>query len=299
VVRLQEDSLEARTTPIVEVDVAPREAPLATRNVLLGEVEFSVSVGPLRVTESVVGYRDTLRGQSMNCALDEPLSCILETVGLWIDVPVALEPDVPAVHAVEHALVNALPLGLLCDRRDIGASSVEQRVYVYDFAEGGIGLSEKAFHVLERLLSSAAELLRGCPCSEGCPSCMHLPGCPRGNGALDKVGGLALLEGRGVGGARAVSRVSTSGVQRGAGDGDGRRRRLRSIADDDLRERYGHSPKWLEVGGLAQSPTDGLVVVWSIGRGMAEVQPLSGGENHWVRIKDLSPPTSTRFREGR
>jgi DEAD/DEAH box helicase domain-containing protein len=208
---------------------------------------------------------------------------------------------------VEHALVNALPLGLLCDRRDVGSSSDECRLYVYDFAEGGTGLAEKAYHVLERLLAEAATLLRECPCGEGCPSCMQLPGCPRANAGLDKVGGLALLEGRSVRGARAVAR--TSAAMAGASDTDrprsdaadgsdseganrrgaGTRRRLRSIADDDRRERYGLSPKWLEVGGLAQSAKEGLVVVWSLGRGTAEVQPLNGGENHWVSITELSP----------
>ena len=61
----------------------------------------------------------------------------------------------------------------------------------------------------------------------------------------------------------------------------------------DLRERYGARPKWLEVGGLAQAAHDGLVVVWSIGRGVAEVQPLTGGEAHWVKITELSPPRAT------
>ena len=70
----------------------------------------------------------------------------------------------------------------------------------------------------------------------------------------------------------------------------GRRRRLRAIADEDLRERYGAGPKWLEVGALAQSAADGLVLVWSIGRGMAEVQSLTGGEPHWIKISELSPP---------
>jgi hypothetical protein len=126
-----------------------------------------------------------------------------------------------------------------------------------------------------------------------------LPGCPRGNSGLDKVGGLALLEGRSVGRARVASRVlrsssetdSRGGAERvSPADGPVRRKRLRAIADDDLRERYGASPRWLEVGGLAQSATDGLVVVWSIGRGVAEVQPLTGGEAHWVRLSQLSPP---------
>jgi hypothetical protein len=54
----------------------------------------------------------------------------------------------------------------------------------------------------------------------------------------------------------------------------------------------------LEVGGLAQSATDGLVMVWSVGRGTAEIQPLSGGENHWVSIKELSPPQAGWWNEG-
>jgi hypothetical protein len=123
---------------------------------------------------------------------------------------------------------------------------------------------------------------------------MHLPGCPKGNGSLDKIGGLALLEGRSVGGARAASRLlrAPSSSERSGVEArpPGRRRRLREIAEDDLRERYGGSPSWLEVGALAQSQTDGVVVVWSIGRGVAEVQSLTGGEPHWVRISQLSPP---------
>jgi hypothetical protein len=113
------------------------------------------------------------------------------------------------------------------------------------------------------------------------------------------VGGLALLEGRAVGGARAVSALSRDLSMHAPRtlSAAGRRRRLRSIADDDLRERYGLSPKWLEVGGLAQSAGDGLVVVRSIGRGMAEIQPLNGGENHWVRVKDLSPPAADWWRD--
>src|SRR5262249_13613349 len=146
------------------------------------------SVGLLQVRESVVGFRETYRGQSMTSQLEAPLSTVLDTVGLWVDLPPSLEPDTASLHAVEHAVVNALPLALLCDRRDTASTSEEQRLYVYDFAEGGIGLCEKAFHVFESLLQSAASLLRDCPCSEGCPSCLHVPGCPRANSALDKVG---------------------------------------------------------------------------------------------------------------
>ena len=223
------------------------------------------------------------------------MDSVLDTIGLWVDVPVQLEPDQASLHALEHGLVNALPLALLCDRRDLGSSSEERRLYLYDFAEGGIGLAEKAYHMLETLLERAAILLRDCPCTEGCPSCMQLPGCPQGNSSLDKVGGLALLEGRSVDGARAADRVlrAPAGRQLASGAPPARRRRLSAIADADLRERYGASPNWLEIGGMAYLESDGLVVVWSIGRGVAEVQSLGGGEPHWVRIGDLSPPRAT------
>jgi DEAD/DEAH box helicase domain-containing protein len=291
VVRLEPESVESRTSPIVDVQVAPRGEAVATREVLLGEARIVCTVGPLRVRESVVGYREAYRGQSITCQLDDPLESVLDTTGVWLDVPEALEPDEGSLHALEHALVNAFPLVLLCDRRDIGSNNEERRLFVYDFAEGGIGLAEKAYHVVETLLERAAALLRDCPCSEGCPSCMHVSGCPQGNSSLDKVGGLALLEGRGVGGARVANRL----LRREGGSGvddrpPARRRRLRAIADADLRERYGGGPTWLEVGALAQAANEGLVVVWAIGRGAAEVQSLTGGESHWVPLRDLSPP---------
>jgi ATP-dependent helicase YprA (DUF1998 family) len=223
------------------------------------------------------------------------MDSVLDTIGLWVDVPLALEPDQASLHALEHGLVNALPLALLCDRRDIGSSSEERRLYIYDFAEGGIGLAEKAYHVLETLLERAAVLLRDCPCTDGCPSCMQLPGCSQGNSSLDKVGGLALLEGRSVDSARAADRVlrAPPGRRLAADEPPARRRRLSAIADADLRERYGASPKWLATGGMAYLESGGLVVVWSIGRGVAEVQSLGGGEPHWVRISELSPPRTT------
>ena len=299
VVRLERDSVQSRTSPISEIEVMPRDVALASQSVQLGECTVEVTVGPLRVTETVVGYREVFKGQSMSSQLEQPLSTVLETVGLWLDVPDSLEPDTASLHAMEHALVNALPLGLLCDRRDIGSTSEERRLYVYDFTEGGIGLAEKAYVVLEQLLREALALLRDCPCSEGCPSCMQLPGCARANAALDKVGGVALLEGRAVGSARVAHAVlagagpsSDSDVDRSA-----RRGRLRRIADDDRRERYGLSPTWLEVGALAHSAIDGLVLVQALGRGTAEVRPLTGGDSHWVRIKDLTPPQADWWRK--
>jgi DEAD/DEAH box helicase domain-containing protein len=292
VVRLEPTSLDMRTDPLVEVAVAPRGEALASRAVGPAEGQVMVSLGPLSVRESVVGYRELRRGQSFSFALDQPLESVLETVGVWLDVPTDLDPDASAVHAFEHALVNALPLVLLCDRRDVGSSSEGQRVHIFDFAEGGIGLADKAFHLLETLLERAASLVRDCPCAEGCPNCLHLAGCADANRQLDKLAGLALLEGRSVSAARAAERLlhPAPSRPRPAATRADRRRRLRDIAEADLRARYDAPPVWLERGGLANLSGVGLVVVWSLGDLHAEVQPLTGGIVRTVPLSELSPP---------
>ncbi|HET6317952.1 MAG TPA: DEAD/DEAH box helicase [Chloroflexota bacterium] len=308
VVQLEPADQDARTDPLLELDVAPRGEPLASRDVPRGESRLPVTLTPLSVREHIVGYRERRQHQSLSFALNQPLESVLDTIGVSIDLPWSLAPDSSSVHAFEHALVNALPLALLCDRRDVGSSSEANRVYIYDFAEGGIGLADKAFHLLETLFERAAALVRDCPCSEGCPNCLHLSGCADANRNLDKVGGLALLLGRSVSAARAASEVLRgSARQRPARDRAERRRRLRDIADADVRARYaGYSasapsselptgqavvPDWLQPGVLASDPTFGLVVVWDVGLyGTAEVQPLSGGNVERVPVSGLSPP---------
>jgi DEAD/DEAH box helicase domain-containing protein len=300
VVRLTDAPAEERTSPLLEVEVAPRGEPLASRDLALMASPIRATAGPLVVRESVVGYREHHRGEALTHALDRPLVTTLETVGLWLDLPEGLEPDRPAVHAFEHALVHALPLVLLCDRRDLSSSNqpacgasgegeLAWRVYVYDLVEGGIGLAAKSFHLLEELLERARSLLRDCPCTEGCPNCVHLAGCAAANTELDKVGGLALLEGRSVGPARVASHLLRPSAGLVSGVGRERRQRLRDIAEADLRDRF-MRPAWLEVGGLARLPDIGVVVVWSIDGSHARVQPLQGGLPRSVPIAHLQQP---------
>jgi DEAD/DEAH box helicase domain-containing protein len=290
VVHLGEADAHVRTDPLVELEVAPRGEPVAQRQIALGSSSLAAALGPLTVRERVIGYREIRRRQSFTLALNEPLETVLETVGLWLDVPPELDPDPDAVHSLEHALVNAWPLALLCDRRDVSSTSAGPRVYVFDFAEGGIGLADKAFHLLETLFERATALVRDCPCAEGCPNCLHLAGCAEGNRHLDKSSGLALLEGRSALAARALQRLGEPSARpRPAATPEERRRRLRDIAEGDLRTRYVASPEWLQVGGLASVAHLGVVVVWDIADGSAEVQPLTGGEIQRVPIDALRP----------
>ena len=41
--------------------------------------------------------------------------------------------------------------------------------------------------------SDTAEMIRGCPCSDGCPSCVQSPKCGNLNDMLDKAGALTFL----------------------------------------------------------------------------------------------------------
>jgi DEAD/DEAH box helicase domain-containing protein len=57
----------------------------------------------------------------------------------------------------------------------IGANATEffePNLYLYDAYPGGIGFSEPLFRARELLIDKTRELIRACPCEEGCPSCV-------------------------------------------------------------------------------------------------------------------------------
>jgi DEAD/DEAH box helicase domain-containing protein len=130
-------------------------------------------------------------------------------VGLWLTIPETL-PDLVrerggdfmgAIHAAEHAMIALFPLLAICDRGDIGGISYTfhpqvgaPAIFIYDGHEGGAGLSARGFGDLEALLGRTADLLRGCPCEDGCPSCVQSPKCGNGNQPLDKEHAALVLE---------------------------------------------------------------------------------------------------------
>jgi DEAD/DEAH box helicase domain-containing protein len=106
-----------------------------------------------------------------------------------------------ALHAAEHALISLLPLWAMCDRWDIGGLSTNVHpqtgrptVFVYDGHPGGVGITERGFEQFEGWARDTAALIRGCPCHDGCPSCVQSPKCGNLNDMLDKHGALTFLE---------------------------------------------------------------------------------------------------------
>jgi DEAD/DEAH box helicase domain-containing protein len=165
--------------------------------------EFTAHTGRLKVTERILSYeKRRLPGQELLgvVALDLPPQ-IFETVGVWLEIPDAVKNAVyqaglhfmGGIHALEHALISMFPLFALADRHDIGGIADPAHpqvggaaVFIYDGYPGGVGLSGRAYEILEDLLKRTLELIADCPCEDGCPSCIHSPKCGSGNKPLDK-----------------------------------------------------------------------------------------------------------------
>ncbi len=67
----------------------------------------------------------------------------------------------------------------------------EPNLYLYDAYPGGIGFSAPLFRVHDILLRRTRELIVGCPCESGCPSCVGPAGEKR---EKTKEAALAILE---------------------------------------------------------------------------------------------------------
>jgi DEAD/DEAH box helicase domain-containing protein len=178
----------------VRIIRSTRHRELATTSAYLGRV---------RVRSQVIGYR-RLRQFSEEVLEDAPLEMPeteFETVALWWDLPEELPREVArrgldflgGIHATEHAAIGILPLFAMCDRWDIGGLSTPRhpdtdaaQIFIYDGFPGGVGIAEKGFELLPELWAATLEVIRGCPCADGCPSCVQSPKCGNNNHPLDK-----------------------------------------------------------------------------------------------------------------
>lgn len=170
----------------------------------------TLHLGVVRVTTTVVGYQ--VKESGSHTALESHLLDLppqeLTTTSIWYDWPpemieaagVKAHALPGALHAAEHAAIGILPLFTICDRWDVGGVSIAASphsdlptVFIYDGYPGGAGVAELAFGAADRHLAATADVLDGCVCTTGCPSCVQSPKCGNGNEPLDKWAALALL----------------------------------------------------------------------------------------------------------
>src|SRR5436853_2832696 len=132
----------------------------------------------------------------------------MHTTSFWLTLgqrllaglPFSLSERQSGIFGLLYALGSMATLLLMCDRRDIGtavgerppsaASEInwedfavpgntteakeffEPNLYIYDAYPGGIGISEPLYRACDALLNRTLELIRACPCDNGCPSCV-------------------------------------------------------------------------------------------------------------------------------
>jgi DEAD/DEAH box helicase domain-containing protein len=173
--------------------------------------------GALAVSEKVYLFKKIRFGTRESVGfgpVDVPVQT-LETEGCWITPPaeaiheVLSHGRVPAegLWGIANVLSDVITLHAMCDVMDIGTaqdsrSTGAAAVFIYDKYPGGLGFAQKVFGLVEDLMQGACDLITGCPCEAGCPSCVGAPVVPQagddaevsGRGRIpDKEAALVLL----------------------------------------------------------------------------------------------------------
>ena len=172
-------------------------------------INYPLTFGEVKVTEIYHSYRKKTYDEVLEILpLDlPPLEFV--TKSIWIDIPPSLVLQIKSdqrdfaggIHALEHASIALTPLYAMCDRWDIGGTSYpsypedeQAKIFIHDSFPGGIGITEQLFSKWESLLVNVLQLIKECPCSDGCPSCIQSPKCGNENYPLDKEVAIFLLE---------------------------------------------------------------------------------------------------------
>jgi DEAD/DEAH box helicase domain-containing protein len=167
------------------------------------------SHGEVHVVSRVVGFKKIKFYTNENVGsgeLDLPEQQ-MHTSSYWLTIPSAVMASLPysgddrrdGVIGLAFAMRHVAQLLLMCDRHDIGVSidggsldkstrtggrggvpealQAEPNIFIYDSYPGGIGFSRPLFDMHAELLARTRELITGCPCESGCPSCVG----PEGN----------------------------------------------------------------------------------------------------------------------
>jgi DEAD/DEAH box helicase domain-containing protein len=165
--------------------------------------------GEVHVVSRVVGFKKIKFYTNENVGsgeLDLPEQQ-MHTSSYWLTIPPTVMQELPfgnddkrdGVLGLAFAMRNIAQLLLMCDGHDIGISvdggaierqirtggtgstpaeiAAEPHIFVYDNYPGGIGFSRPLYEMHLSLLQRSRELIDGCPCASGCPSCVG----PEGN----------------------------------------------------------------------------------------------------------------------
>ncbi|XP_059453824.1 uncharacterized protein LOC132184275 isoform X1 [Corylus avellana] len=132
---------------------------------------------------------------------------------VWIPVPQSIKAAVNkqnfdfrgGLHAASHALLNVVPLHIICNSSDLAPECPNphdrryypERILLYDQHPGGLGVSVQVQPLFTELLTAALELLTSCYClgDAGCPNCVQSFACHEYNEVLHKDAAIIILKG--------------------------------------------------------------------------------------------------------
>jgi DEAD/DEAH box helicase domain-containing protein len=208
-IHVEETKAEYYTKSLVNSEIFIKEK--YTEKTLPSCKDVKVGLGAVEVVEKVTGYKK-IRYFSEIILGEHPLEMpklSLETVALWIELPDRFTDLVEnhnldfagGIHAIEHAMIAMYPLRLLADRNDVGGVSTPNHndlqgncgIFVYDGHHGGVGYAERGYEIITDILEVTLKAIEGCPCSDGCPSCIQSPKCGNHNNPLDKHAAIMIL----------------------------------------------------------------------------------------------------------
>jgi DEAD/DEAH box helicase domain-containing protein len=167
--------------------------------------------GDVLVRSQVVGFKKIkfFTNENIGAGKLELPENEMHTTAFWItlerkllaELPYALSDRQNGILGLLYAMASMATWLLMCDGRDLGTAAGERpaspgvetewqefsatlgdpaqmkeffepNLYLYDAYPGGIGFSEPLFRVHDILLRRTRELILGCPCEQGCPSCV-------------------------------------------------------------------------------------------------------------------------------
>ncbi len=186
--------------------------------------------GDVLVRSQVVGFKKIkfFTNENIGAGKLELPENEMHTTAYWVTLERPLATSLPfttserqnGMFGLLYALESVATLLLMCDRRDLGTAIGERppspgmaadweeasdgsgglsemkeyfepNLYLYDAYPGGIGFSEPLYRAHDLLVRRTRELIAGCSCEKGCPSCVG----PAGEkSARAKEAALAILE---------------------------------------------------------------------------------------------------------
>ncbi len=111
----------------------------------------------------------------------------MHTVSFWWELPLAVEEEMSAagldlgdgLKGLAHLLGRVAPVFIMADPSDLHATAMvrspftgKPTVYIYDAFPGGVGYARRIHQQFEEICEAARNHLEGCPCEQGCPSCV-------------------------------------------------------------------------------------------------------------------------------